>query len=103
MPKLISPQVAFPFLLAETKRATPEIFDHDGQFLNLFDGRWQERGTPRPFTSAVDGTLLGSLPMLDHDTALKAVVAAKKEAAHWAATDLDERRRPRAKLPRPAA
>ena len=31
--------------------------------------------------------------MLDHDTALRAVAAAKKEAPAWAAVDLDERRR----------
>ena len=37
--------------------------------------------------------MLGRLPMLDHDTALRAVLAAKEEAAAWAATDLDERKR----------
>ncbi len=93
MSKILSPQVAFPVLLAQIKQATPEIFDYDGHYLNLLDGRWQERGSAKPFLSPIDGSELGSLPMLDHDTALRAVLAAKKEAAAWAATDLDERRR----------
>ncbi|WP_375417597.1 aldehyde dehydrogenase family protein [uncultured Hymenobacter sp.] len=92
MPKIISPQIEFSLLLQQTKQAAPEVFTPAGAFLNLLEGRWQEPGQPRPFHSSIDGTLLGSLPMLDHDTALRAVRAAKQEAAAWAATDLDERR-----------
>ncbi|GAA4353347.1 aldehyde dehydrogenase family protein [Hymenobacter saemangeumensis] len=93
MSKIIAPEVEFATLLSLTKQATPEIFNHDGGFLNLIEGRWQEPGKPREFHSAIDGSLLGSLPMLDHATAERAVRAAKGEAASWAATDLDERRR----------
>jgi acyl-CoA reductase-like NAD-dependent aldehyde dehydrogenase len=93
MPKIVSPQVEFSGLLSQMKALTPEVFTADGQFLNLLEGRWQAPGKPRPFTSPVDGSELGALPMLDHDTALRAVRFAKQEAAAWAATDLDERKR----------
>ena len=93
MLKIVSPQVEFSGLLSQMKAITPEVFTQDGKLLNLLEGRWQELGTPRPFTSPVDGSELGALPMLDHDTALRAVHFAKQEAAAWAATDLDERKR----------
>ncbi|WP_210521141.1 aldehyde dehydrogenase family protein [Hymenobacter terricola] len=93
MPKLISPQVEFGLLLNQTRQIAPEVFTPDGTgFLNLLEGRWQEPGTPRPFVSPVDGTVLGALPMLSRDVALRAVLFAKGEAPAWAATDLDERR-----------
>ncbi|UYZ64714.1 aldehyde dehydrogenase family protein [Hymenobacter weizhouensis] len=93
MPKIVSPQVEFDVLLRQAKQVTPEIFTPDGAgFLNLLEGRWQEPGQPRPFRSPVDGSELGSLPMLNHEAALRAVIFAKQEAATWAATDLDERR-----------
>lgn len=92
MPKIISPEVEFSGLFKQTTHLVPEIFTPTGAFLNLLEGRWQEPGTPRPFRSSIDGTELGTLPMLDRATALRAVVFAKSEAANWAATDLDERR-----------
>ena len=92
MPKIISPQVEFATLVAQVKQAAPEIFTSEGGFLNLLEGRWQEPGTPREFHSPVDGTRLGSLPMLDRATAVRAVLAAKQEAPAWAATGRDERR-----------
>jgi acyl-CoA reductase-like NAD-dependent aldehyde dehydrogenase len=92
MPKIISPQVEFFGLLAQVKQIAPEIFDQQGRFLNLLEGQWQFAGTPREFISPVDGTVLGGLPMLNRDTALRAVRFAKGEAAAWAATDLDERK-----------
>jgi acyl-CoA reductase-like NAD-dependent aldehyde dehydrogenase len=92
MPKIISPQVEFDTLLAQVKQVAPEIFGSDGQFLNLLEGRWQEPGQPRAFHSPIDGTQLGSLPMLSHAAALRAVLAAKAEAPAWAATGRDERR-----------
>ena len=92
MSKIISPQVEYATLLAQVKQIAPEIFTPEGDFLNLLEGRWQEAGKPRVFISPVDGTVLGSLPMLDHETAARAVVAAKKEAPAWAATSADERR-----------
>ncbi len=90
--KIISPSVEYATLLAQVKQLTPEIFTPEGDFLNLLEGRWQEPGRPRAFRSPIDGTLLGHLPMLSHDAAIRAVVAAKGEAAAWAATPPDERR-----------
>ena len=92
MPKIISPQVEFATLLTQVRQVAPEIFTTEGQFLNLLEGRWQEPGRPREFHSPIDGSSLGSLPMLDQATALRAVLAAKAEAPAWAATDRDERR-----------
>ena len=86
MPKIVAPEVVFSKLLADVKQAVPEIFTADGKFLNLLEGKWQEPGEPKPFISPIDGTELGSLPMLKHDEALRAVRFAKGEAAAWAAT-----------------
>ena len=92
MPTAVSPRVAFASLLAQMRQATPEVFAPDGAFLNLTEGRWQEPGTPRPFHSAIDGSLLGHSPALTQAAAERAVVAAKAEAAAWGAVDRDERR-----------
>ena len=93
MSKIVSPQVEFGGLLSQMKSITPEVFTQDGNFLNLMEDRWQEPGKPRAFTSPVDGSEIGSLPMLDHATAVRAVQFAKQEASAWAAVDLDERKR----------
>ncbi|AYA36677.1 aldehyde dehydrogenase family protein [Hymenobacter oligotrophus] len=93
MPKIISPEVAFAGLVAQVKQVAPEIFDPSGRYLNLLEGRWQEPGKPQDFVSPIDGSVLGALPMLDRDTALRAVTFANAEADKWAKTDLDERRR----------
>ncbi|MDF7810870.1 aldehyde dehydrogenase family protein [Hymenobacter sp. YC55] len=92
MSKIISPQVEFGGLLNQMKAVTPEAFSPDGKILNLMEGRWQETGKPREFTSPIDGTSLGWMPMLNRETALRAVEFAKAEATAWAATDLDERK-----------
>jgi len=92
MPKIISPQVEFGGLLNQMKSVAPEVFSADGKYLNLLEGRWQEIGTAREFHSCIDGSQLGWMPMLNRDTALRAVRFAKGEAAAWAATDLDTRR-----------
>jgi acyl-CoA reductase-like NAD-dependent aldehyde dehydrogenase len=93
MPKIVAPEVEFSKLLSDVKQAVPEIFAPNGGYLNLLEGQWQEPGTPRAFHSPIDGSEIGSLPMLKHDEALRAVRSAKGEAAAWAATDLQERRR----------
>lgn len=93
MPNTVSPQVEYSSILTQVKQAVPECFDAQGRFLNLMEGQWQVPGSPRPFISPVDGSDIGSLPFVDHDTALRAVLFAKQEAATWAKVDLDERRR----------
>ena len=93
MPKIIAPEVEFSKLLADLQQAVPEIYNAEGGYLNLLEGKWQEPGQPKPFHSPIDGTDIGSLPMLQHDQALRAVRAAKAEAPAWAATPLAERKR----------
>ncbi len=93
MAKIISPQVEFNGLLARTKEIAPEIFDREGRFLNLAEGVWKFAGEPLDFVSPVDGTVLGALPMLDKESALKAVEFASAEFRAWSKTDLDERRK----------
>ncbi|WP_242919784.1 aldehyde dehydrogenase family protein [Pontibacter liquoris] len=92
MPKIVSPQVEFSELLRQVKQVTPEIFDQEGQFLNLLEGRWQEPGKPQAFTSPIDGSVIGYLPMLDRATASRAVKGAHHEAVDWGRVDLDERK-----------
>ena len=92
MSLIISPQVAFSGLLAQVKQIAPEVFDPQGRFLNLLEGRWQEPGDPADFISPIDGSVLGGLPRLTGAVAQRAVAFAKGEAAAWAATDLDTRR-----------
>src|SRR5579875_945311 len=80
-------------LKAWMKSVVPEAFTSDGQVLNLIEGEWKEPGHPRPFHSANDGTLLGMLPMVDAETARRAVEFAAREFATYSRVDLDERKR----------
>lgn len=93
MTKIVSPKVEFDRLLKHLKAVAPEIFDATGGFLNLAEGEWKHPGTPRDFYSPIDGSALGALPMLDRETAQKAVEFASAEFRAWSKTDLDERRR----------
>ena len=93
MAKIISPKVEFDGLLAQMKQIVPEVFDGGGRFLNLAEGDWKFAGQPQDFVSPVDGTILGALPMLDQEQALKAVEFAKSEFANWSKIDLDERKK----------
>lgn len=91
MSKMISPKVDFGGLHKQLKSIVPEIFDGKGRYLNLVEGEWKFAGKPLESTSPVDGSPIGSLPMLDAGTALLAVRFAKKEGEGWAKIDLGER------------
>lgn len=78
---------------ASTRKLAPEAFDSNGQVLNLIEGEWKEPGHPRPYHSANDGTLLGTLPMLDAAAARRAVEFAAREFSSWSKIDLNERKR----------
>jgi len=93
MTKIVSPKVEFNGLLAQVKNITPEIFDNEGNFLNLVGGEWKFSGKPRDFVSCVDGSRLGALPMLSREETLAAVEFASAEFRAWSKTDLDERKR----------
>ena len=77
---------------ASTRKLAPEAFDSNGQVLNLIEGEWKEPGHPRPYHSANDGTLLGTLPMLDAAAARRAVEFAAREFSSWSKIDLNERK-----------
>jgi len=90
---LIAPAAEWDLIVRRLKAEAPEAFLSDGRLLNLIEGEWQEPGFGRHYTSAVDGRSLGRIPMIDLEAARRAVKFAKSEAASWATSELDERRR----------
>ncbi len=92
MTKMIAPDVEWSGLLAQARSAFPEAFDSGGHALNLIAGEWSHPGNGKHFLSPVDGTELGLYPMIDLDTALRAVSAAAEEFDTWSRVDLDTRR-----------
>src|SRR5271169_5863796 len=90
---MIAPIAEWGSLSARLKSEAPEAFDSEGRVLNLMDGEWKDPGFGRHYESPVDGRSLGKIPMIDLETARRAVKFAKSEAFAWANVDLDERRR----------
>lgn len=82
----------WPTLYAQAQAILPQAFGEDGRVLNLIEGTWGWPGHGKPFLSPCDGTLLGTFPMIDLDTALQAVHFAAAEHDAWARVDLEERR-----------
>jgi acyl-CoA reductase-like NAD-dependent aldehyde dehydrogenase len=91
MGQQIAPEVDWSRLCTEAYRAAPEAWDGDGSALNLIEGAWGHPGQPKAIVSAVDGRMLGHLPMIDRATAARAVGFAATEARVWAQIDLAER------------
>ena len=89
---MIAPIAEWDLLLRRMKAEIPEAFLSDGRALNLIEGEWRDPGFGRHYESAVDGRSLGRMPMIDLETARRAVKFAKSEAVTWAAVDLQERR-----------
>lgn len=89
---IIAPAAEWDSLLGRMKAGIPEAFLSDGRALNLIEGEWQDPGFGRHYESAVDGRSLGRMPMIDLETARRAVKFAKSEAAAWTTVDLEERR-----------
>ncbi|MBS2031465.1 MAG: aldehyde dehydrogenase family protein [Deltaproteobacteria bacterium] len=89
----IASAAQWPTVLARLRALAPEVFDSEGHILNLAQGRWANAGKGRAIASPIDGTPLGSLPMLDHETAVRAVEASAREGVGWGKVELDERRR----------
>jgi acyl-CoA reductase-like NAD-dependent aldehyde dehydrogenase len=90
---MIAPAAEWELLVQTMKAATPEVFACDGRILNLIEGEWRDPGFGRHYESPVDGSSLGKIPMIDLETARRAVKSAKSEASAWVNVDLDERRR----------
>jgi len=93
MTKVIARDVAWPNVIANARSMVPEAFDSGGHVLNLIEGQWGHAGHGKHYFSAVDGTTLGTMPMLDLESARHAVKFAAAEQHEWAKVDLDERRR----------
>ena len=93
MKKVILPQAEWPTLTSKMTREYPEVFDDEGNILNLFEQKWQEAGNRKPFHSAVDGTLLGYYPMITSETCKKAVSFSSGSKKKWSKVSLAERKK----------
>lgn len=92
MAAMIAPGKDWPTLMSQLRSAAPEAFDSGGNALNLIGGEWAAPGNGRHFYSAVDGSDLGRMPMIDLEIAKGAVRFAAGEHTRWAGVDLDERK-----------
>ncbi len=92
MANMIAPGLEWPNLLAQLKTIVPEAFDAEGNVLNLIEGDWGFSGHSKHYASAVDGNELGRMPMIDLETAKRAVRSAAQEHQQWTQVDLDTRR-----------
>jgi acyl-CoA reductase-like NAD-dependent aldehyde dehydrogenase len=92
MARMIAPGLEWPRLSAAARHVTPEAFGSQGQPLNLVEGEWKFPGNAKTYLSPIDGTQLGSLPMLDIESALRGVRFSARELAPWSRTALDERK-----------
>src|ERR1700723_2768859 len=81
-------------LMRRLNAAAPEAFTSDQRALNLMEGEWKDPAFGRHYTSSVDGRSLGRIPMIDLETALRAVRFAKSEAEEWSKVSLDQRKQP---------
>jgi acyl-CoA reductase-like NAD-dependent aldehyde dehydrogenase len=92
MAKMIAAGFEWPHLLGQLKAAAPEAFGSDGNLLNLLEGDWGHPGHGKHVYTPVDGSELGRLPMLDLDTAKRAVRFAAHEHEQWSQVSLDTRK-----------
>ncbi|NJN17993.1 MAG: aldehyde dehydrogenase [Oscillochloris sp.] len=93
MAKIIAPGMEWSHLLERIAATVPEAFRSDRQVLNLIEGNWGFPGHAKHYSTAVDGSELGRMPMIDLETAKRAVKFAAHEHEQWSQVDLDERRR----------
>jgi len=91
--KQVLPRAEWPVLAAAVRDILPEAFASDGHVLNLMGGEWGHPGHGKLFLSPVDGTPLARFPMMDVESAKRAVAFAALEHRDWSRTGLDERRR----------
>jgi acyl-CoA reductase-like NAD-dependent aldehyde dehydrogenase len=89
----IAPGADWSTLMRRVRAIVPEAFGGRGQVLNLMEGTWGHPGHGKLSISPCDGTVLGTLPMIDQETARRAVAFAASEHETWSRVDLDERRR----------
>ncbi len=80
-------------LLKRMQQLVPESFDDNGDILNLMEGRWQETGNKKLFTSCIDGTILGYYPMILENACFKAVEYCKTSFKPWSELTLEQRKK----------
>ena len=91
--KILKPGMSWSEALDRAQQALPAAWDGPNKsLLNLVGGEWREPGRPRLLLSPIDGTPLGSYPMIDLETAKEAVVLAAAEAGDWGRMDIAERK-----------
>jgi acyl-CoA reductase-like NAD-dependent aldehyde dehydrogenase len=91
-PRSILAGAEWPTLYARVRAILPEAFGAHGQILNLIEGEWGHPGRGRRSLSPCDATPLCTFPMVDLETARRAVRFAAAEHTCWTRVDLDERR-----------
>ena len=87
----LAPGAEWPTLYARAQAILPEAFGENGHVLNLVEGEWGHPGHGKRFVSPCDGTSLCTYPMLDLESAGRAVRFAAREHETWSKVDLDER------------
>ena len=92
MSKSLLKKAEWPTLLDQVKSICPEAFNSNGDILNLINGKWQNQGHLKPFTSSIDGTLLGHYPMLRTQEGKEAVECCAKEFKQWKKVGLEKRK-----------
>jgi hypothetical protein len=90
-PRTIKSGTQWHSILTQVKSLISEAFGADEAILNLTHGKWGVPGNRRPYINAVDGTLIGSYPMIDLEAANSAVHFAAHEFKGWSKVDLQER------------
>jgi acyl-CoA reductase-like NAD-dependent aldehyde dehydrogenase len=86
----LAPGTTWADTLRRAAAATPEAFDDD-RLRNLFEGAWQDLGTPSTLRTPVDGSPIARLSRVDAEAATGAVRAAFAEHRDWSTTPLAER------------
>ncbi|HWE63838.1 MAG TPA: aldehyde dehydrogenase family protein, partial [Chloroflexota bacterium] len=89
---MILPGAEWQTLYGRAQALAPEAFGNNGHVLNLIGGEWGHPGHAKHFVSPCDATQLCTFPMIDLETAKRAVRFAAGEHDAWARVDLDERR-----------
>lgn len=77
-------------VLGRARALAPEAFLGD-RLRNLYDGRWQDAGTPAPLVSPVDGSTIAELGKVDPATAAAAVAGAADTHREWSKQPYTER------------
>lgn len=78
--------------MEQVRSEFPEIFDDQGDILNLMGGRWQETGNKKLFSSCIDGTILGHYPMITTAICKDAVRHSSDSLSEWGKVDLEQRK-----------